>query len=90
MKCILRCGRADVTSGLQHLRVIKKKRKSLHGSVPALQADSHRIHIHGSMTPPFIFYLCWPDVAHMPLNLMFYSAKLLLFGPLTESTWNPG
>ena len=33
---------------------------SLNGSVPALQADSHGIQIHGAPAPPCIFNRCRP------------------------------
>ena len=32
--------------------------ESLIGSVPALQADSHGIQIHGAPAPPYIFNCC--------------------------------
>ena len=32
--------------------------ESLNGSVPALQADSHGIQMHGAPAPPYIFNRC--------------------------------
>ena len=34
--------------------------ESLNGSVPALQANSHGIQIHGAPAPPYIFNQCRP------------------------------
>ena len=47
--------------------------KSLNGSVPALQADSHGIQINSAPVPPYIFNRCKPGcVAHATKNKCFH------------------
>ena len=81
-----RWGQTDVTSGYQHLRAIKKMLESLNGSVPALQADSHGIQIHGTPAPPYIFNHCRPGCVARATKTNVFIGKLFLLGPLTEST----
>ena len=60
--------------------------ESLNGSVPALQANSHSIQIHGLPVPPYIFNQCRPGRSARATKTNVFIGKFLLFGPLTEST----
>ena len=81
MKVPYRWGRTDVT---QPLRAMKTKCSN--GSVPALQADSHGIQIHGAPAHCKFSTAVGLDTSHVQLKPMFSSAELLVLGPSTAST----